>query len=104
MTFPDILNDAFQRLGQALDHLDAAAARRAAGDEIRADREQEFSILQDDRSRLALDLDSALARARALDFATAEVSERLARASSTVKAILTEIGPAETAGAPLEPT
>ena len=104
MTFPDILNDAFQRLGQALDHLDAAAARRAAVDEIQADREQEFTILQDDRSRLALELDSALARARGLDLASAEVSERLARASSTVRSILAEIGPAVSVGAPVEPT
>ena len=104
MTFPDILNDAFQRLGQALDHLDAAAARRAVGDGIRADREQEFTILQDDRSRLALELDSALARTRALDLANAEVSERLARATSTVRTILSEIGPALSSGAPVEPT
>ncbi len=104
MTFPDILNDAFQRLGLALDHLDAAAARRAIGDEIRTDREQEFTILQDDRSRLALELDSALGRARALDLANAEVSERLARASATVRTILTEIGPAQSAGPPVEPT
>ena len=104
MTFPDVLNDAFLRLGQALDHLDAAAARRAIGDEIRTDREQEFTILQDDRSRLALELDSALGRARALDLANAEVSERLARASATVRTILGEIGPTEPAGVPVEPT
>ncbi len=104
MTFPDILNDAFQRLGQALDHLDAAAARRAVGDGIRADREQEFTILEDDRSRLALELDSALARARALDLSNAEVSERLARASFTVRTILAEIGPNRSAGLPVEPT
>ena len=104
MTFPDILNDAFLRLGQALDHLDAAAARRAIGSGIRADREQEFTILQDDRSRLALELDAALAHSRALDLTNTEVSERLARASATVRTILSEIGPARSTGAPVEPT
>ncbi len=74
------------------------------GDGIWADRQQEFTILQDDRSRLALDLDAALARARALELANREVAERLARASATVRTILTEIGPTRSAGAPVEPT
>ena len=44
--------------------------------------------MQDDRSRLAVELDAALARARGLDRAVDDVSGRLDRAGATVRDIV----------------
>ena len=91
MDLPDRLQRAVQRLNGALDALDAAAARRAEAEAARADADAEFAVLQDDRSRLALELDAALARSRALDRAADEVAGRLERAGATVRDILAEL-------------
>ena len=44
--------------------------------------------MQDDRARLANELDAALARTRALEQATDEVSSRLSFAGSTLRRLL----------------
>ena len=93
MSLPDRLGTAFARLSGALDHLESAVARRAEADAGRADLDLEFSLLQDDRSRLATELDAALARARGLLTANAQVSARLDRATSEVEAVLAQIEP-----------
>ena len=49
--------------------------------------------MQDDRSRLAVELDAALDRARALEAANAEAGERLARAAETIARVIERIGP-----------
>jgi chromosome segregation ATPase len=82
------LDAALKRLAAALDQLEAAAARRAEADAIRADLEEELAIMRDDRSRLAVELDGALARSKSLQVANAEVSRRLERASATLQSIL----------------
>ncbi|RYB03692.1 DUF4164 family protein [Lichenibacterium ramalinae] len=88
MDLPDRLQRALQRLNGALDALEAAAERRAEAEAGRADAEAEFSVMQDDRSRLAVELDAALARARGLDRAVDEVSGRLDRAGATLRDIV----------------
>lgn len=93
MDLPDRLQRALQRLNGALDALDAAAERRAEAEAARADAEAEFAVMQDDRSRLAVELDAALARARGLDRAVDEVSGRLDRAGATLRDILEALGP-----------
>jgi small-conductance mechanosensitive channel len=82
------LDAALKRLAAALDQLEAAAARRADADAIGADFEEELAIMQDDRSRLAVELDGAIARANSLQIANAEVARRLEQASATLRAIL----------------
>ena len=49
--------------------------------------------MQDDRARLAVELDVALAQGRALHSANCEVAQRLERASATVRAVLAEVEP-----------
>ena len=88
MDLPDRLQSALQRLNGALDALEAAADRRAEAEAARADAVAEFAVLQDDRSRLAVELDAALARARGLDRAVDDVSGRLDRAGATLRDIV----------------
>lgn len=90
MANPASLEAALRRLGAALDHLEAAAERRAQGDAQRADREEEFGLMQKDRARLAQELEGALARLQGLDAASAEASRRLERAEARVRAALGE--------------
>jgi len=86
---------ALKRLSAALDQLEASAERRALTDASRANLETELSVMQDDRSRLAVELDGAAARARALEHANAEASRRLERAHATIRDVLGAVEPAQ---------
>ena len=79
-----------KRLAAALDYLEASSERRALADNLRVDREEELAIMQKDRSRLAIELEGALARLQRLDLASAEAARRLARAQERVRAALGE--------------
>ena len=92
---PDFLEVALRKLATALDRLDAAAERRAQADALRANLEEELTVMQDDRARLAVELDSAAARANALDLANVEASRRLSHASAEIRAVLTEVASRE---------
>jgi hypothetical protein len=88
MSLPPRLDAALQRLASALDQLEAAAERRQKADAARGDLEEELAVMQDDRSRMAVDLDAALARNKALAHANSEVQRRLTRVSSTIQSLL----------------
>ncbi len=88
---PEPLQRALRRLGSAIDHLEAAAARRAEADATRGNLDDELAVMQDDRARLAADLDGALARGRTLAQANGDVGQRLAQASAVVRDILDEM-------------
>ena len=94
MDLPDPLQRARHRLNGARDALDAAAERRAEADAARADADAEYAVMQDDRSRLAVELDAALARTRALDRVVGDVASRVDRAGAAVRGILAELAPA----------
>ena len=85
---PDALERSLKRLADAVDSLERAAERRIRRDEARASAEEEYALMQDDRSRLAVELDSALDRSRALEAANAEAGARLARAAETIGALI----------------
>jgi len=103
MSIPTALEAALKRLSAALDHLDAASDRRARADAARGDLEDELTVMQDDRSRLAIELNSALARVGSLDLAYREAERRLERAGATIRAALGETG-AEPEDAPAHST
>ena len=104
MSIPTALEAALKRLSAALDHLDAAADRRARADSARGDLEDELTIMQDDRSRLAMELGGALARSESLDLAHREAERRLERAGATIRAALGEgAEEADQAGLEAEP-
>ena len=90
MTTPAALATALNRLSAALDQLDAAADRRAKADAARVDLEEELAIMQDDRSRLAIELEGAMTRLNRMESAHQEAERRLERASATIRGILGE--------------
>lgn len=93
---PQTLQRAMERLDGAIDSLEAAVGRRARIDEARRNADDERTLMEEDRARLAAELDEALARAGTLDGANAEVGRRLDRISATVRAVLAEVGGAHT--------
>jgi DNA repair exonuclease SbcCD ATPase subunit len=94
----DAIEAALERLSRALDLLEEAAEARSEGDSRRAERDEAISVLEDDRSRLAVELDGALARNRSLEHAADEVSRRLEAARATVQNLLTAAEAGELAG------
>ncbi len=82
------LDGALSRLKTALDQLERTVALKLEDDLSSAELEEELAIMQDDRGRLALDLDAALARVSALEKARDEVLRRLDGAGAGVAAAL----------------
>jgi chromosome segregation ATPase len=85
---PERLDAALKRLAAALDRLDAASDRRAKADALRTNLEDELAVMQDDRSRLAVELDGAIARSKSLELANDEVARRLTGASAEIREVL----------------
>jgi hypothetical protein len=73
------------RLQAALDRLEAAAERRARREAALSDAEAEFAVMQDDRARLAVELDAALEAQRKLGEANSAAMERIGRAAATLE-------------------
>jgi hypothetical protein len=88
MRLPERLDMPLKRLAAALDHLEAAAERRADHDAHRADVEEEFAVMQDDRVRLGVEVEAASLRIHKLEDANAEVARRLAMAGASIRAVL----------------
>jgi len=82
------LEAAVAELQTALVQLERTVAAKLEDALSRAELEEELAIMQDDRSRLALDLDAALARQNALEKSRDEVLRRLEAASQGVAAAL----------------
>jgi hypothetical protein len=80
---------ALERLGKALERLERTVALKLEDDLSNAELEEELAIMRDDRARLALDLDAALARQNALEKARDEVLRRL---DSAGKGVAAELG------------
>lgn len=82
------LNRAQRRLALALDSLETAVRRRQETDRSLAMLEAELSVLGEDRSRLAQELDRVQARSARLEVTAGTVSERLDMAVDTIRTIL----------------
>ncbi len=80
----DPLDAALARLLSALATLEAAAGRKREADLVRSDLDEAFAAMQDDRARLARDLDAALARGQRLEAANDEVARRLEAAAAAI--------------------
>ncbi len=93
-TFSDTLEVSLKRLATAIDSLERAAERRMRQDDARTNAEEEFALMQDDRSRLAVELDSALDRSRTLEAANLNAGERLAQAARAIERIIEPMDPA----------
>jgi chromosome segregation ATPase len=84
---PD-LEAALLRLQTALENLEASTDPRTIGDARREDLETELQLMQDDRSRLAVELESATARVSRLEAATDHVGRRVVAAIGTLGDVL----------------
>ncbi len=82
------LDDAMKRLENALGLLEASVSRRLDTDKRRVDLETELQIMQDDRARLAVELDGALTRLHQSEAAVTDVSERVRRAIGAIEEVL----------------
>src|ERR1700728_1839964 len=87
-TAMDSLEISLKRLASAVEALEWATDMRMRHDEARATTQEEFALMQDDRSRLAVELDAAVDRSRALESANAEAAKRLAHAAQAIERVL----------------
>lgn len=84
---------ALKCLEASLGQLEAAAQRKLDLERRRGDLETELAIMQDDRSRLATDLDGTLSRLRRIEGVADDAVTRLDRAMLAINAVLgDEIG------------
>ncbi|GGK44197.1 DUF4164 family protein [Salinarimonas ramus] len=86
------LDEALSKLDAAVAALEAAVTRRLEAERSRSDLETELQIMQDDRARLAVDLESTSLRLETLEATTRDVEGRVGRALVAVRAVLEEAG------------
>ncbi|WP_262270326.1 MULTISPECIES: DUF4164 domain-containing protein [Microvirga] len=89
------LEEAMKRLDMALGLLEASVSRRLEADRRRGGLETELQIMQDDRARLAVELDGALTRLHRFEAATDDVGRRVRRAIGAVQTVLDQAGQLE---------
>ena len=92
-TSMDSLEISLKRLASAVEALEWATDLRMRHDEARATTQEEFALMQDDRSRLAVELDAAVDRSRALESANSEAGKRLAHAAQAIERVLGRSAP-----------
>ena len=88
MTDQNAIDRATRRLTQALDSLEAAVERRVEMERSRAVLTEQVHALDADRSKLAADLDTQLARARRLESANRDIARRIDAAMDNIKLVL----------------
>jgi Domain of unknown function (DUF4164) len=88
----ELLEPPLKRLRAALDLLEAAVERWLRQEGVRLDVQEELALMQDDRSRLATELDGALERNRGLATANMEAARRVERAGAAIRAVLERQG------------
>ena len=82
------LDEAMKRFENALGLLEATVARRLESEGRRGDLETELQIMQDDRARLAVELDLALTRLHRAESAVDHAGERVRRAIGAIEDLL----------------
>lgn len=82
------LDEALKKLEGAIGLLDASVSRRLAAERTRADLETELQIMQDDRARLAVELDGASNRLSRVEAAAEDVGRRVNRAISAIQEVI----------------
>jgi chromosome segregation ATPase len=92
MTDSSAVEQVTRRLTHALDLLDAAVERRIEIDRSRAVLAEQVHTLDADRSKLAADLDSQVAKVRGLEAANRDVAQRLDAAMENIRSVLESQG------------
>jgi hypothetical protein len=88
MSDPSAIDAATRRLQLALDALEAAIERRREADGEERSLAEQLHRLSQDRSRLACDLDAAVARSHQLEISNREIARRLDVAVETIQSVL----------------
>jgi predicted nucleic acid-binding Zn-ribbon protein len=84
------LDDAVKRLENALGLLETSVTRRLDVERRRGDLETELQIMQDDRARLAVELDGALTRLQRFEAATDDIRHRVRLAMGEIQDVLAQ--------------
>jgi uncharacterized protein YicC (UPF0701 family) len=87
------LEDAMRRLDGALSHLEASVNRRLDSERRRGDLETELQVMQDDRARLAVELDATAARLEQVEAVAEDVDQRVQRAIGAMREVLAGADP-----------
>jgi hypothetical protein len=80
------------RLRAAVDALEQAEARRRENQRQTGPIETELALMQDDRARLATELDASLARSNRVENLAEDLTRRVDAAMATVRAVLEKNG------------
>jgi hypothetical protein len=80
------------RLRAAVDALEQAEARRRENQRQTGPIETELALMQDDRARLATELDASLARSNRVENLAEDLTRRVDAAMTTVRAVLEKNG------------
>jgi hypothetical protein len=89
------LEEAMKRLDMALGLLEASVSRRLEAEKRRGALETELQLMQDDRARLAVELDGALTRLHRFEAATDDVGRRVRQAIGAIQNVLAQAGQLE---------
>lgn len=90
-----VLDKALARLDGALGQLEAAARRRLEAERGRGNLETELTLMQDDRARLAVELDGTMAKLGHVQGVAEEVDRRLDRAMGALHEMIERSEPHE---------
>jgi hypothetical protein len=82
------IDSATRRLTLALDALEAAVDRKIEIERSRTILTEQVHALDEDRSRLASELDAQTARARRLEAANRDIARRIDAAMDNIRAVL----------------
>jgi predicted nucleic acid-binding Zn-ribbon protein len=82
------LDEAMKKLESSIGLLEASVSRRLAAERTRADLETELQIMQDDRARLAVELDGASNRLGQVEAAAEDVGRRVNRAIGAIQEVI----------------
>jgi hypothetical protein len=88
-----VVDEAVQRLLAAIAVLETNVVRRLDAEHRKSDLETELQLMQDDRARLAMELESTAARLSRVDNATDHVERRVQTAIITIEGVLARAEP-----------
>jgi hypothetical protein len=88
MTEQTAIESAAKRLALALDALEAAAERRVEASRADAQLAGRLHAADADRSRLTAELDTQMARSRALETANRDIARRLDAAIDNIRSVV----------------
>ena len=88
------IRQALVRLRAATEALEQAEVRRRENQRQTGPIETELSLMQDDRARLATELDAALARSNRVETLADDLTRRVDAAMTAVRAVLDKNGAA----------